>query len=287
MQVLTDGGVALTPDQMNGQDVTVIQHKVTIYGKTYTNNVDINTDEILTIMQETGALASTSLPSPGEFADGYRKLLDHDTDILSLHVSTGLSNTLEAATVAAGMVPEAKIKLVNTLTISAPMGWQVEAAVKASAAGWGIERTVELLETIHSKTRMLCTVPDLKYLVNSGRLSHLKTLLVSVLKIKPVITVDRKTGKFALQAICRTLKKAMRKIVAGVLADYPAGTRLRTQMLHAGNPQGAAQLKGMMTARFDCTWLPAVDVPPVQAAHVGPGFVGVVFAALDDYPLVV
>ena len=63
MQVLTDGGVALTPDQMNGQDVTVIQHKVTIYGKTYTNNVDINTDEILTIMQETGALASTSLPS--------------------------------------------------------------------------------------------------------------------------------------------------------------------------------------------------------------------------------
>ena len=72
----------------------------------------------------------TSQPSAGEFAELYREIAKEDPEILSIHMSAGLSGTYNSAVAGAEMVPEANITIVDTKTLSAAAGWQVWAAVK-------------------------------------------------------------------------------------------------------------------------------------------------------------
>ena len=88
----------------------------------------------------------TSQPSAGEFAEVYRKLAKNDPDILSIHMSSGLSGTVDSARAAVALVPEANITVVDTKTLSGAAGWQVQAAVQAIKAGWPLERILEKLK---------------------------------------------------------------------------------------------------------------------------------------------
>ena len=98
-------------------------------------------------------LPVTSQPSAGEFADLYRQLAKKDPEILSIHISSGLSGTSASARAGAEeMVPEAKVTVVDTLTLSVPAGWQVEAAARAAKAGWSMEKITERLAKLGDAT---------------------------------------------------------------------------------------------------------------------------------------
>ncbi len=104
---------------------------VNLEGQIFREGVDITTDEFYQRLAETNALPTTSQPSPGDFVAVYRELAADDPEILSIHMSSGLSGTLNSARTAAESVPEAKVTLVDTKTLSAGAGWQVEAAARA------------------------------------------------------------------------------------------------------------------------------------------------------------
>jgi len=138
----------------------------------------------------------TSQPSAGEFALVYRELAKTDPDILSIHISSGLSGTVNAAQAGAEMVPEARVTVVDTKTLSSPSGWQVEAAARAVKAGSSLADALALIEKIGSATDVLYTLKELKYLIHGGRISHLKGLLASMLNIKPIIGVEKVRGTY-------------------------------------------------------------------------------------------
>jgi DegV family protein with EDD domain len=223
-------------------------------------------------------MPSTSQPSAGEFAEVYRQLAAEDPDILSIHMSSGLSGTFNSAQAGARMVPEANITLVDTKTLSAAAGWQVEAAVRAGGAGWSKEQILDLMEAIGRATDSAYTLKELRYLIHGGRISHMKGLIASILNIKPLIGVEKVKGIYEQVGQARSFKKAIQGLVNRIASQHEPGSALRVQVLHSHNPEGADLLRALIDQQFECTWLPVGPMSLVLGAHTGPSMVGVAYA---------
>jgi len=289
MQIVTDSGadLSLTPEQMAELNIHVVPLVVTLEGRSYREGVDIQPEEFYRLLAATESLPSTSQPSAGEFAAVYRRLAETDPDILSIHISSGLSGTINAARAGAASVPEANVTVVDTKTLSAAAGWQVEAAARAAKAGWSKEEIIALMERIGEASDSLYTLKELRYLIHGGRISHMKGLLASVLNIKPLIGVEKEGGTYVQLGQVRSFKRAVRGLVALMAEQHAPGSALRVQVLHAHNPEGAAMLREEVDRRFDCAWLPLGSISLVLGAHTGPSMVGVAYApqaAFADVP---
>jgi len=285
MQIVTDSGVDIFPEQMAGLgvDIHVVPLVVTLDNKTYREGVDIQPDEFYSLLAATESLPTTSQPSAGDFAEMYRRLAATDPDILSIHMSSGLSGTVNAARAGAELVPEANVTIVDTKTLSAAPGWQVEAAARALKAGWSKEQILALMERIGAATDSIYTLKELKYLIHGGRISHIKGLVASLLNIKPLIGVEKVNGTYVQLGQVRTFKRAIKGLASLIARQHAPGSALRVQVLHAYNPEGAAMLREQIDQLFDCTWLPVGPMSLVLGAHTGPSMVGVAYAPLAAF----
>ncbi len=284
MQIVTDSGFDISPEQKQGVNLHTLPLKLTLDSVTYRSGVDIQPEDFYRLLEDTDSMPITSTPSPGEFQEIYNELAKEDPEILSLHISSGLSGTFNSAANAAKQALGAKITLVDTRSLSIEMGWQVEAAIRAVKANWPAKKILELLDTIREKSEMVFTLPDLTYLINGGRISHLKGLLASLLGIKPLIGVDKKDGKYYDRGKSRTFKRAIQAIPPYIAEKFGEGASLRLQIGHANNPEGALMLREALEKMFKCEWLPDCSISPVLGAHTGRGLVGVAFALLETYP---
>ena len=185
----------LSPEQSAGLDIHLVPLTLTLDGKTYRSGVDIQPSEFYKLLEGTESFPVTSQPAPGDFAEVYRRLAATDPEILSVHISSGLSGTLNSAQQGAKMVPEARVTFYDTKTLSGAEGWHVEAAARAAQAGWAMPRILEMLQKITAATDTVFTLAELKYLIHGGRISHMKGLLASVLGIKPDHRRGERTGQ--------------------------------------------------------------------------------------------
>ena len=283
MKIVTDSGCDLTKEQCLELGVTMLPLKVQLGEKTYLSGVDLTSEEFYDLLDQTEQMPLTSTPSVGEFADTYRKLAETDHEILSIHISSGLSGTYNAAEVAAQQV-DASITVLDTLTLSAGTGWQVEAAARAVKAGWGKAKILEMLKQIQAASDTYFTLPDLKYLIAGGRISHLKGLLASLLGIKPIIQVNKTDGKYYDIGKKRSFLKAIQEIPELILKKYGEGAAFRTQIVHASNPEGGEMLRDAMNKVFRCEWVADGLLGPALGAHTGRGMIGLVHAPLAEFP---
>jgi len=251
-------------------DIHIVPLTVTLGGKSYREGVDIQTDEFYRLLAATDSLPITSQPSPGDFVEIYRRLAATDPDVLSIHMSSGLSGTFNSARAGAEMVPEANVTLVDTKTLSAAPGWQVEAAAQALEAGWSKKQILALMERLNAATDSIYILSELEYLIHGGRISHMKGLIASVLNIKPLIGVEKEGGTYVQLGQARTFKRAVEGLAKLIAQQHVPGSALRVQALHSYNPEGAAMLREQVDQRFDCTWRPVHPMSLVLGAHTGP-----------------
>jgi DegV family protein with EDD domain len=289
MRIVTDSGIDLIfpPERLAELDIHVVPLVVTLNGQSFRENVDIQNDEFYRLLAATDSLPTTSQPSVGDFAELYRELAASDPDILSIHMTSGLSGTFNAAQAGAKLVPEANITFVDTKTLSAAAGWQVEAAARALKASWPLRQVLALLERIGGASDSAYTLQELKYLIHGGRISHMKGLIASILNLKPLIGVEKVNGTYVQLGQERSFKRAIKGLVDRIAERCTPGSALRVQVLHSQNPQGAAMLRELVDQHFDCTWLPVGPMSLVLGAHTGPSMVGVAYApaaAFADIP---
>ncbi len=274
MQIVTDRGCDISQEQLEGLDIHFAPMRLTLDGKTYSSGEDLSSAEFYDLLEKTEGMPVTSQATTGDFAALYRKLAEKDPDILSIHISSGLSGTLQSAIAGAQMVPEARVTHWDTMTLSCPQAWQVELAARAVKKGWSKDAILAMLARIRSITEGIFTVEDLKYLIHGGRISHITGLLASLLRIRPVIAVGKEDGKYYTLAKERTTRHALQKIAESLLKFYPEGAPLRVQLLHGKNQPAVDILKAEVEKRFTCHWLPTTNVGPILGAHTGGSLVG-------------
>jgi DegV family protein with EDD domain len=280
MQIVTDSGtdLSLSPEQRAELNVYIVPLVVTLGGKSYLENVDIKPKEFYPLLEASDELPTTSQPSPGDFAKVYRELAQDDPDILSIHMTSGLSGTYNSAVEAAKQVPEANVTLVDTKTLSAAAGWQVEAAAKANQAGWALEKILDYMKQIGEASESLYTLKELKYLIHGGRISHMKGLIASVLNLKPLIGVEKVNGTYTQEGQSRTFNRALDSLVKLIARHCAPGSALQVQVMYSFNPEGGQKLREKIDAVYKCNWLPMGPMSLVLGAHTGPSMVGVAYA---------
>ena len=277
MQIVSDRAADLADEQLKELNIHFVPLRIELEGKSYLSGVDLQPLDFYRLIAATEAYPTTSQPSAGDFAVLYRELAKSDPEILSIHISSGLSGTIESARAAAQMVPEANVTIFDSLTLSCPLGWQVEAAATAIQAGWPLKNIIQRLEAIRQQATGMFTLPLLKYLIHGGRISHMKGLLASLLNIKPIISVDKQTGKYISIGQEVTFKRAIQKMADLITETYKEGSALRVQLLHGNNLESLEILRQRLDQLFKCTYLPTTAIAPVLGAHTGPGMVGLCF----------
>ncbi|MCB2178692.1 DegV family protein [bacterium] len=285
MKIVTDSGADLMFPQevLDRLDVTILPLRVTLDEKTYREDIDITPEKFYKLLANTKGLPITSLPPTGDFVDTYRELGKDGEEVLSIHISSGLSGTYNSAVAAAKMIPEVDVTLFDAKTLSAAVGWMVEAAARAAKAGWPKEKIVKMLETIRDGSESIYTLKELKYLIHGGRISHMKGLIASLLNIKPIIGVEKVGGKYVQMGQERTFNRALEGLVKQMKNFHPVGRELRVQVLHSFNFEGAEALREMVDKVFKVSWLPLGTMSLVLGAHTGPSMVGVAFAPQEIF----
>ncbi len=278
MRIVTDSGTDALLAGGGGLGIHVVPLIVSLDGVTYREGIDIHTEAFYDLLDASKNLPVTSQPSPGVFAEVYRKIAIQDKHILSIHISSGLSGTVNSAINGAELVPEAEITVVDTKTLAVGAGWQVVAAAKAAAAGWSNEKILALVESMRAASHSIYTLNELKYLIHGGRISHIKGLLASILDIKPMIGVHREKGNYEQLGQARSFGKALDGLVDIMTRHINTGEKLVAQVAHAMNPEGVQQLKVKINQVFDCDWLPTGPMSLVLGAHTGRSMVGVCYA---------
>lgn len=280
MKIVVDSGVdlCLPSEQVAELDIHMVPLSVTFQGKTYREGLDISREEFYSMLSESNDFPTTSQPSPGLIAETYKALSATDPDILSIHMSSGLSGTYNAAQLATRLVPQARITHYDTKTLSVTSGWQAVAAARAVKLGWPKEKILELMKHIGDAADTLFTLKEVRYLVHGGRISHIKGLLASVLNIKPIIGVEKANGKYVQMGQARDFKQAIENLAKIIANQHAPGTFLRAQVVHGQNPEGADMLKKAVDKLFACKWLPTCPISMVLGAHTGPSVVGLAYA---------
>ena len=272
MQIVTDSAADLAPSQIAGLPIHFTTLRLSLHGEPFTGSVE----EFYKELTETDEYPTTSQAAAGDFAELYRKIAKYDPDILSIHISSGLSGTLNSARVGASMVPEARVTFWDSRTLSAALGWQVEAAGRMVKKGFKLDKILERLTQIRDSVDGMFTIKEMKYLIHGGRVSHLKGLLASVLNIKPIIGVDHETGMYTDPGQELTFKRAMNRMINIDKVRYEGMGPLRAQLVHGHNPEAVEFLNQKAEQELKCTFEPTVPVAPVLGAHTGPSLAGII-----------
>lgn len=273
--IVTDSTSDLGPKWLEEHDVVMVPLKVYFGEKTYLDWLDLTPDAFYKELASSSVLPKTSQPSPAEFAEVYRDLADAGcSEIVSIHLTSALSGTMESALMAAKMAT-VPVRTVDTLTVSMGLGLAVIAAVEARDAGGDAAAIEAAARHVADTGRIFFALDTLDYLVKGGRAGKAQGLAATVLNIKPVLTFNRE-GTIEPYKKVKGTKKALAEIAAASAEVGPG--HLRVGILHAEAPELAAELEAEIAALgIDYELVHTVNVGAVIGTYAGPRAVGAVF----------
>ncbi len=274
MHIVTDSGADLLPEEIKDLDITVAPLFIQFPDGEYSSE-DLTPDDFYNRLRAMAPdIPTTNMPSPGIFSDLYHNLLQKGKEVISIHISSGLSGTIEAARIGAAHFGE-KVSLHDTMTLSGGERFQVLAAALAARAGHGVEAIHELLERVRQSTEVIYALDTLEYLERGGRIGRVQALAGSLLKIKPVIKVEKKDGKYSTVGTGRSIKRTLDMIVEYLEKTYTNETPLWLSVVHGQFLEQAEALAEMLKERLNVAKLEVLRISPVLGVHTGPGIVGV------------
>jgi DegV family protein with EDD domain len=225
-------------------------------------------------------IPTTAQPSGGMFGEIYKGLLQAGEPILSVHISSGLSGTPNAARLGRELAgAEKQVTIWDTMTLSGGQRFQVLAAACAARAGWSLAQIEARLMDLRRETETIFTLDTLEYLARGGRIGRVQALAGTLLHLKPVIGVDHHDGKYNNVGRARTLPKA-RTTLAGHLHQVYGETPLWITVMHGRIQEQAEALAGDLKNLLHVAKLETLRVSPVLGVHTGPGVVGAAVAPM-------
>jgi DegV family protein with EDD domain len=234
-----------------------------------------NFDAFYDRLRTADRLPTTSQPSIGDFLDTYEPLVREGLDVVSVHISGGISGTVESARQAKEQLAERvgsdRVTVIDSERACGGLGLVTLAGARAAKAGAGREGVIEAIRTAQADLKMWFAIDTLEYLRRGGRIGAASAWLGTALKIKPILTLDKEITPVER---VRTGSRALRRLLDYAeqrQADGADGWVVQ----HVQAPDEAAQL---VEATEKVMGVPPVfvsEVGPVIGTHVGPGLLGV------------
>ena len=220
--------------------------------------------------------ATTSQPSIGDFLEVYEPLLDEGREIVSIHISAGISGTFEAAGQARERLIEEdkggdRLHLLDSRSAAGGMGLCALGAASAAAAGADAPGVIAQAEETRNDLKMWFAIDTLEYLRRGGRIGGARAWIGSALKIKPILTLEEEITPVER---VRTRARSLERLRGYARQRHESG-RDGWVVQYIQDKETADALIEDCYEIFGCDPAFISEVGPVLGAHVGPGLLGV------------
>lgn len=281
--ISTDTNSGLTKESGAKLGIYILPMPFSISGKDYLESVDFSTEEFFQKMRA-GEDIQTSQPSPGQLMELWDEILKENDQLIYIPMSSGLSGTFETAKMLSQEEEYAgKVFVVNNQRIS---GTQMRSALDAkilAQKGLSAPRIMEILEESALDSTIYLTVDTLKYLKKGGRITPAAAALGTLLKIKPVLTIQGK--KLDAWAKVRTMKQAKTVMLSALKEDLQKrfgdedGSRTDIYVIHADCIEAAEEFRKEVAQELPGAGeIEICDLSLSINTHVGPGTLAIAAA---------
>jgi DegV family protein with EDD domain len=274
--VVCDSTSYLPPELLADRGVEQISLYVTLAGRQQPETEIDDYAGFFRKLQRSAEGATTSQPSVGDFVSVYRPLLDAGLEIVSIHLSAGISGTFESARQARQQLVDDRlggdrIRVYDSRSACGGLGMTVLAAAKAGGGGAGGEGVLAAAVAARGDLRMWFAVDTLEYLRRGGRIGAARAWLGSALQIKPILTLEEEVTPVER---VRTRRRAFERLVQFAREMEESG-RDGWVVQHVQDPENAQRLAAEAREVFGSDPVFVSEIGPVIGAHTGPGLLGI------------
>jgi DegV family protein with EDD domain len=278
--VVTDSTATIPAPLLRNLPISICPLQV-LWGETiYLDGVDIQPDEFYIRLSTTKIMPTTSQVTPAMFEKTYRQLAEDGFDVISIHISSKLSGTLDSAWRAKNALPKAHIEVYNSEVTAMAMGWQVLAVARAAAEGATLAECKSLADQAKAHSGVLFLLDTLEFLKRGGRIGGAAAFFGQAFNIKPIL--ELRDGGIEPADKVRTSIKAQEKLLDILEQRINKRTPIRLSSLHANAAAQAEKLLERARDRFGISEVSETNisvVSPVLGVHTGPGALGIAYMA--------
>ncbi|NJN43503.1 MAG: DegV family protein [Anaerolineae bacterium] len=275
--IVTDSTSTIPKNLIEKYQITVLP-QIVIWGEeVQRDGLDVQPTQFYERLAASKVSPTTSQATVASFKEVYEKLHGEGHEILCILVSSKLSGTINSATQAKELVPDAKIEVVDSLSVAMALGFQVLEVAKVAQNGASLPECKALAEKAVGHTGVVITPETLEYLHRGGRIGGGAKFLATALNIKPVL--ELKEGRLEALERVRTRKKVLNRLVDIVEEQVAGRTPVRISALHANSKDDAQYLLDEVKKRLNPVEAVLAEVSPAIGVHTGPGTVGLTFMA--------
>ncbi len=270
--VVTDSTSDIPANIATKNKISVVPLNLHVENKTYLDNIDISADELYEMLPSSSVAPTTSAPSAGTFIEVYENLLKSYDQIISIHISSKLSLTHGSAVNAAKEINKKKklVEVINSETASMALGLtSIIVAETIKKNNISLDEAKELSKNLSERSTFLGMVPTLKYLVRGGRIGKAKGFVGSLLKFKPILTMQ--DGEAHPLVRVRSIEKGINKLKELAQENSPLE---KISVLYTTEKDKAEEIAEDIKT-FDKKIDPIIaQLGPVIGAHLGPNVLG-------------
>lgn len=272
----------LTPDVLAQYQIHIIPLSVTIGDQTYPET-ELANESFLARLAATSVMPVTSQPSAGAFLTLYESLFAAGyQEIVSIHLSQGISGTFRAAEIAKSMVSRPDdVQVIDSGSAALGLGllaWTAGEWALAGATGTQITEQIQLLK---EQTKLYFIVDSLENLRRGGRIGGAAALLGTLLQIKPILHLNEQ-GQIDVFDKVRSKRRAWQRVLEVLEEAVSRGGAYRICVQHVNIPSEGDRLLAEVKVRFPGHDVRLFEAGPVIAAHVGTGAFGIAFQPQPD-----
>ncbi len=275
--VVTDSTADLPKELAEKNNISVIPLKVFFGDDEYLDGVNLPHGEFIKKLKTSEVFPTTSQPSPGEFMMLYKKLAEQGYDkIISLHISSKLSGTVDSAKMAKPMVKDIDIRIVDSLNTSLGLGLL---ALRASSLAKDTGNIDELLKTIEPEIKgikIFFSVSSLDHLIKNGRIGKAQGFFGNLLDLKPLLAIQDGLGEIIPLKKVKGKDKVVDEIIGLITNSYEKNKcKYGIGIVHSGMEEEAKYIQKTLSEKIGNETIITGNVGAVIGSHVGPEVIGI------------
>lgn len=270
VRVVTDSTSDISQADAERLGVRVVPLNIHFGTEQLRDGVDIQPRTFFQRLVQSKALPKTSQPSAGAFLEAYQDLARETDQILSIHISGKLSGTANSARAAAeALGKNARVLVIDSETVSSPLGYATAVAQRAAAAGHDLDTCAAIVRETLARTHLHFVLDTLEYLQKGGRVGRARAWVGNVFNIKPLLTV--RDGEISPVERVRSRTKAEERLFQ-VTTAYNDPERVG--VAHSGDPEEAERWAERLRSTLPGVPVEVAWLGPVVGVYGGPGVLG-------------
>lgn len=273
IHIVTDSTADLTTEQITQHSIHVVPLTIQIDGKTYIDRVDIQAESFLDMMKSSKELPKSSQPAVGVFQELYDELGKNGDQIISIHMTGGMSGTVKSAQAAAEMT-SSDVTVIDSRFISYALSFQVIEAARLAQEGANVEEIVKKLDIMRENTNLFVVVDTLENLVKGGRIGKGKALIGSLLSIKPIASLEG--GEYTPVHKARSHKQVVQYLFKQYLEDTK-GKKVKAVGISQANGYSMSDPLKKLIEDSGFHNVQEAYTSPIISTHTGIGAIGFMY----------